>query len=100
MEVDPWAVVIRHGRWYLLCWSHTAHDRRVLRVDRIGAVQRLVEDFTPPTDLDPATDLEAHLAVGWEYDVDVIVEASTEAVARCLPRSLGRAMRPGARRAE
>ncbi|MFZ0160871.1 MAG: WYL domain-containing protein [Kineosporiaceae bacterium] len=90
MEVDPWAVVIRHGRWYLLCWSHTAHDRRVLRVDRIGAVQQLVEDFTPPADLDPATDLEAHLAVGWEYDVDVIVEASTEAVARCLPRSLGR----------
>ena len=22
-EVDPWAVVVRHGRWYLLCRSHT-----------------------------------------------------------------------------
>ena len=21
-EVDPWAVVVRHGRWYLLCRSH------------------------------------------------------------------------------
>lgn len=20
-EVDPWAVVVRHGRWYLLCYS-------------------------------------------------------------------------------
>src|SRR5512132_4107396 len=23
-EVDPWAVVVRHGRWYLLCHSHSA----------------------------------------------------------------------------
>jgi len=23
-EVDPWAVVVRHGRWYLLCHSHRA----------------------------------------------------------------------------
>src|SRR5262249_36332623 len=35
MEVDPWAVVLRHSRWYLLCWSRTRTARRVLRVDRI-----------------------------------------------------------------
>src|SRR3954470_13460575 len=23
-EVDPWALVVRHGRWYLLCHSHAA----------------------------------------------------------------------------
>jgi hypothetical protein len=34
--------------------------------------------------------LEEHLAVGWEYDVEVIVEAAFETVARCVPRSLGR----------
>jgi predicted DNA-binding transcriptional regulator YafY len=38
MEVDPWAVVVRHGRWYLPCWSHTKNARRVLRVDRVTAV--------------------------------------------------------------
>lgn len=37
MDVDPWAVVLRHSRWYLLGWSHTRQARRVLRVDRIGA---------------------------------------------------------------
>jgi predicted DNA-binding transcriptional regulator YafY len=30
MEVDPWAVVLRHSRWYLLCWSQTRQERRVL----------------------------------------------------------------------
>jgi predicted DNA-binding transcriptional regulator YafY len=36
MDVDPWAVVLRHSRWYLLGWSHTRQARRVLRVDRAG----------------------------------------------------------------
>ena len=48
MEVDPWAVVVRHGRWYLLCWSHTADARRVLRVDRVASVDVLDDTFTPP----------------------------------------------------
>ena len=29
MIVDPWSVVVRHGRWYLLYWSLTADARRV-----------------------------------------------------------------------
>ena len=41
MEVDPWAVVLRHSRWYLLCWSHTRDARRVLRVDRIVSAEPL-----------------------------------------------------------
>lgn len=90
VEVDPWAVVVRHGRWYLLCWSHAAQDRRVLRVDRVGAVRVLEVSFDPPPDLDPATELEARLAVGWEYRVEVVIEAPVAEVRRHLPRSLGR----------
>lgn len=33
--VDPWGVVLKHGRWYLPGWCHRAGDRRVFRVDRI-----------------------------------------------------------------
>ena len=32
LEVDPWAVVVRHGRWYLLCRSHRADARRAYRI--------------------------------------------------------------------
>jgi len=89
-DVDPWAVVVRHGRWYLLCRSHRADDRRAYRIDRVLAVRELEGTFVPPADLDPVAVLEEHLAVGWEYAVEVVVEAPVAAVAACLPRALGR----------
>jgi len=90
IEADPWAVVVRHGRWYLLCWSHTTQARRVYRIDRVGEVQLLEDPFSPPVGLDPVAMLEEHLAVGWEYDVEVVINAPLETVTRCLPRALGR----------
>jgi hypothetical protein len=50
----------------------------------------LDDTFIPPADLDPVATLEEHLAVGWEYDVEVVIDAPADAVARCLPRALGR----------
>ncbi|MDP9241432.1 MAG: WYL domain-containing protein [Actinomycetota bacterium] len=89
MEVDPWAVVVRHGRWYLLCHSHTSDARRAYRIDRVREVELLDDTFSSPADLDPVGMLEAHLAVGWEYDVEVVIGAPAETVARRLPRALG-----------
>ncbi|MGH3471927.1 MAG: helix-turn-helix transcriptional regulator [Nocardioidaceae bacterium] len=90
VEVDPWAVVVRHGRWYLVCWSHHANAVRAYRVDRVRDVELLDDTFTAPTDLDPVALLEEHLAVGWEYDVEVVIDGPFESVARCVPRTLGR----------
>lgn len=90
IEADPWAVVVRYGRWYLLCWSHTAQARRVYRIDRVGEVQLLQDPFSPPVGLDPVAMLEDHLAVGWEYDVEVVIDAPRDTMTRCLPRALGR----------
>jgi len=89
-EVDPWAVVVRHGRWYLLCSSHTTHARRAYRIDRVRAVEVLEDTFNPPADLDPVATLEEHLAVGWEYHIEVVIDAPVHTVARCVPRTLGR----------
>jgi predicted DNA-binding transcriptional regulator YafY len=88
MEVDPWAVVLRHSLWYLLGWSHTRSARRVLRVDRIVAIEVLPDTFTPPPDLDALRTLEEHLSQGWTYSVDVLIDATVEETARWLPRSL------------
>jgi predicted DNA-binding transcriptional regulator YafY len=90
INVEPWAVVVRHGRWYLLCWSRTSDARRAYRIDRVGAVDVLDATFSPPASLDPVAMLEEHLAVGWEYDVEIIIHAPAEEVARCVPRALGR----------
>jgi predicted DNA-binding transcriptional regulator YafY len=90
VEVDPWAVVVRHGRWYLLCWSHNTDARRAYRIDRVHGVEVRDDTFGPPADLDPVAMLEEHLAVGWEYEVEVVIDAPADAVGRCLPRALGR----------
>lgn len=87
--VDPWAIVVRHARWYLLCFSHTAGAVRTLRVDRITAVAPTDVTFEPPADLDPVAALEENLAHGWEYDVDVVFAAPLEQVQRWLPRTMG-----------
>ena len=89
-DADPWAVVVRHGRWYLLCWSHIAKARRAYRIDRVTSVDVLEGTFGPPVDLDPVAMLETHLAVGWEYDVELVIDAPFEKVARCVSRALGR----------
>ncbi len=88
-EVDPWAIVVRHGRWYLLCRSHRADTRRAYRIDRIRGVELLDDTFSRPADLDAVAMLEEHLAVGWEYDTEVVIDAPVETVTRCLPRTLG-----------
>ena len=97
-EVDPWAVVVRHGRWYLLCrTSRPTEGRgrdqspvRAYRLDRMRDVEPLDEPFERPADLDPVAMLETHLAVGWEYDVEVVIDASVEQARRYLPPVLGR----------
>ena len=89
-EADPWAVVVRHGRWYLLCRAGTERAVRAYRLDRMSDVEPLDEPFERPADLDPVTMLEQHLAVGWEFAVEVVVEAPLERVRRYLSPALGR----------
>lgn len=90
MTVEPWAVLLRHSRWYLLCWSRSREDRRVLRVDRVEAVSAMPETFTPPRDLDPLRTVEEHFSQGWRYAVEVVVDAPPHWVRRWVSPSLAR----------
>ncbi|MBO0825857.1 MAG: WYL domain-containing protein, partial [Actinobacteria bacterium] len=90
MDVEPWAVVVRHGRWYLLCRSCAADARRAYRIDRVRHVTVLDDTFIPPIDLDPVATLEDHLAVGWEFEAEVVIDAPADAIWRCVPRALGK----------
>jgi predicted DNA-binding transcriptional regulator YafY len=89
MDVDPWAIVVRFGKWYLLGWSHTADARRVLRIDRVAKVQELSETFEEPVGLDPITTLEEHLAEGWRHKIEVVVQAPADDVRCWIPRKQG-----------
>jgi predicted DNA-binding transcriptional regulator YafY len=124
-EVEPWAVVLRHSRWYLLAHRidggaagegqvdgrdvapEVLHGdglsarpgMRTLRVDRISEVQPMAETFAPPQNLDALRVLEELLSQGWAHEVEVLVDAPAEDVARWIPRSLGRLEPCGADRA-
>jgi predicted DNA-binding transcriptional regulator YafY len=90
IELDPWAVVVRHRRWYLLGWSHDKDARRVLRVDRVLSVTQLPESFEAPAGLDALDAVEEHLAMGWKHAVEVVIDAPLDECRHWLPRSLGR----------
>ncbi|MFZ2504471.1 MAG: WYL domain-containing protein, partial [Nocardioides sp.] len=88
--VEPWFVVVRHGRWYLLGRLLPTLDLRAYRVDRVEAVTALAGRFEPPRGVDPVALLETHLASGWAFPVVTEIDAPAEEVARWLPTHLGR----------
>ncbi|HEX3811682.1 MAG TPA: WYL domain-containing protein [Mycobacteriales bacterium] len=89
-EVDPWAVVVRYGRWYLLCHSHRAGAIRTYRVDRVRAVQPTGHEFEPPDDLDPVAALEENLGMGWPFPTRVVFDAPPAEVAPWIAPPMGR----------
>lgn len=87
--VDPWAVVARHGVWYLLCHAHHPDDVRTYRLERISEVEAQTSVFDPPPDLDPVALLEEHLARGWGLDVRVRFAASYDVVRPWIRAPMG-----------
>lgn len=89
-EVDPWAVVVRYGRWYLLCHSHDTDAIRTYRVDRVRAVRLAGGEFTPPDGLDPVAAVEENLGTGWKFTTRVVFDASLPEVAPWIRPPMGR----------
>jgi predicted DNA-binding transcriptional regulator YafY len=92
-EVDPWAVVVRHGRWYLLCYSHQASAVRSLRVDRVLALEQTDGCFHPPAGLDPVAALEENLGEGWAFPTRVVFHAALGEVSPWLRPPMGKLSR-------
>lgn len=89
-DVDPWAVVVRYGRWYLLCHSHRADAVRTYRVDRILSVLQTPDTVRVPEGLDPVAALEENLGVGWAHPTRVVFHAPIEQVAPWIRPPMGR----------
>lgn len=89
-DADPWAIVVRHGRWYLLCFAHEPAAPRTYRVDRIQQVTVRNVTVQPPADLDPVAWLEHHLGTGWEFATHVVFDAPYVQVAHHVIPPMGR----------
>lgn len=51
-DVDPWALFLSGGRWYLVGWCHRVADERIFRLDRIRSVSMLDQPAAIPADVD------------------------------------------------
>lgn len=87
--VDPWAVVVRHGHWYLLCLLRPVDAVRTYRLDRINALEITSKTFTPPDDLDAVALLESHLGRGREFTTRVRFNAPIATVAPHVTPPMG-----------
>jgi proteasome accessory factor C len=63
-DVDPWALLLSEGRWYLVGYCHRVADERIFRVDRMRRVTELEDAAQIPDDFD----LSQYQSVYFESD--------------------------------
>jgi predicted DNA-binding transcriptional regulator YafY len=51
-HLDPYALVLRWGWWYVVGHCHLRQGLRTFRLDRIQGTELLAQDFQPPPDFD------------------------------------------------
>jgi predicted DNA-binding transcriptional regulator YafY len=74
-DVDPYQVVYRAGRWYLVGYCHLRADLRVFRLDHIQHARALDETFTPqPVDAVAAVE-RAIAQAPWHWEFSVLADA-------------------------
>lgn len=78
-DVDPWALFLSSGRWYLVGWCHRVDNERIFRLDRIRSA-RLLE---VPAEVPDGVDLAKYESLYVQHDKD------TEVVLDLSPRVAG-----------
>src|SRR5207244_1719869 len=76
-DVDPWALFLSGGRWYLVGWCHRVTDERIFRLDRIRSATLLDEPAQVPQDVDLSK--YESLYVQGARDVAVIIDLAPNA---------------------
>jgi predicted DNA-binding transcriptional regulator YafY len=87
-DVDPYAVVQGDAFWYTLGYCHLREGRRLFRLDRVLAVERLDEAFELPPGFDtPQGVLEALADMREDrWSVEVLLETTVGEASGQLPK--------------
>jgi predicted DNA-binding transcriptional regulator YafY len=84
-DVNPYQVVYRAGRWYLVGYCHLRADLRVFRLDYIQHARALAEMFTPqPVDAVAAVE-RAIAQTPWRWEFAVLADATVETLRSRMP---------------
>ncbi|MDQ3856100.1 MAG: YafY family transcriptional regulator [Chloroflexota bacterium] len=85
-EFDPYGLVYREGYWYATGYCHLRRGQRLFRLDRILETEPREGSFTRPPHFDPLKEVVDTIAsIPGEWRVEVLLEASLEAVRRQVP---------------
>lgn len=87
-EVDPYQVVHRAGRWYLVAYCHLRTELRVFRLDHVQRVKELQETFTPQ-DIDALAAVEQSIArTPWRWEFAVLADAPLTTLRLRVPATI------------
>jgi predicted DNA-binding transcriptional regulator YafY len=62
-EFDPYGLVYRSGRWYIVGWCHLRRGLRSFRLDRVVSASSLPVPFERPADFDSLAYLQQSIAL-------------------------------------
>ncbi|MGM0769152.1 MAG: helix-turn-helix transcriptional regulator [Pseudomonadota bacterium] len=80
--LDPYGLVFRQGRWYLIGFCHLRGAMRSFRLDRISGVGTLPQTFERPAGFDAGDYLSESLqSWGQTYDVSVVFHTDQQTAA-------------------
>lgn len=84
-DVDPWALTLSGGKWYLAGWCHRVDDERLFRVDRMRSAQVLEATAEVPDDLDLSKYESLYFESAQAVEVTLDIEPSARWVCDYYP---------------
>lgn len=87
---DPYGIVFRQGRWYVVGHCHLRGDLRTFRLDRVIELRPMEKHFERPLDFDAAAYVVQSIATmpnTWE--VEVLLQTSLEVAQRRISPVFG-----------
>jgi predicted DNA-binding transcriptional regulator YafY len=89
-EFDPYGLVYRAGRWYIVGWCHLRRGLRSFRLDRVASVNRLTTIFERPANFDALAHVRQSIAmIPRNHSVEVILDTDLASAQRELVASIG-----------
>jgi predicted DNA-binding transcriptional regulator YafY len=89
--LDPYGLVYRAGRWYVVGYCHLRRAMRVFRLDRIVSVEARDEGFERPADFDALAEVERGIAqFPYGCAAEVVLCTTLDEARRQVPATMGR----------
>jgi len=89
-EFDPYGLVFRAGRWYIVGWCHLRRGLRSFRLDRVASASSLTAAFERPAGFDALAYLKSSIAmIPRKHSVEVTLHTNLATAQKELVASVG-----------